>query len=77
MMLMRGQADPKSKACLDKIGLGLLIVWVGALQIMLDEGRNKDWFNSPGHPHPWHRRRDRLRRLPDLGADREEPDRRS
>src|SRR5579872_1484381 len=30
MMLMRGQADPKGKAFLDRIGLGLLIVWVGA-----------------------------------------------
>jgi MFS transporter, DHA2 family, multidrug resistance protein len=47
MMLMRGQADPKGKAFLDRVGLALLIVWVGALQIMLDEGRNKDWFASP------------------------------
>ena len=47
LMLMRGQADPKGKAFLDRIGLALLVVWVGALQIMLDEGRNKDWFNSP------------------------------
>ena len=22
------------------------MIWVGALQIMLDEGRNKDWFND-------------------------------
>jgi len=29
------------------VGLLLLVVWVGALQIMLDEGRNHDWFNSP------------------------------
>ena len=47
MMLMRGQADPTSKAFIDKVGLALLVVWVGALQIMLDEGRNHDWFNSP------------------------------
>ncbi|HMI18963.1 MAG TPA: DHA2 family efflux MFS transporter permease subunit [Sphingomonas sp.] len=47
MMLMKGQADPKSEAIIDKVGLGLLIVWVGALQIMLDEGRNQDWFASP------------------------------
>ena len=47
MMVMRGQADPTSKAFIDKVGLALLVVWVGALQIMLDEGRNKDWFNSP------------------------------
>jgi DHA2 family multidrug resistance protein len=47
LMLMRSQADPKGKAFLDRVGLALLIIWVGALQIMLDEGRNKDWFNSP------------------------------
>ena len=47
MMLMKGQADPKSEAFIDKVGLALLVVWVGALQIMLDEGRNHDWFNSP------------------------------
>jgi DHA2 family multidrug resistance protein len=45
--LMRGQRDPTGPAVIDKVGLGLLIVWVGALQIMLDEGRNQDWFNSP------------------------------
>jgi len=47
LMLMRGQHDPKAKAFIDKVGLALLIVWVGALQIMLDEGRNQDWFASP------------------------------
>lgn len=46
MKLLRGQPDPKGKAFIDKVGLGLLIIWVGALQIMLDEGRNKDWFAS-------------------------------
>ena len=45
--LLRGQPDPKAQAFIDKVGLALLVVWVGALQIMLDEGRNKDWFNSP------------------------------
>jgi MFS transporter, DHA2 family, multidrug resistance protein len=34
------------RAPIDKIGLGLLIVWVAALQIMLDEGKDKDWFSS-------------------------------
>jgi DHA2 family multidrug resistance protein len=47
MVLMRGQPDPTGKAVIDKVGLGLLIIWVGALQILLDEGRNQDWFNSP------------------------------
>jgi DHA2 family multidrug resistance protein len=44
--LLRGQADPTAKAFIDKVGLALLVVWVGALQITLDEGRNHDWFNS-------------------------------
>jgi len=46
LRLLRGQPDPKYPAFIDKVGLGLLIVWVGALQIMLDEGRNHDWFAS-------------------------------
>jgi DHA2 family multidrug resistance protein len=28
------------------VGLGLLVVWIAALQIMLDEGKNLDWFAS-------------------------------
>ena len=28
------------------VGLGLLVVWVAALQIMLDEGKDHDWFES-------------------------------
>jgi DHA2 family multidrug resistance protein len=47
MYLLRGQPDPTVPAKVDGVGLGLLVVWVGALQIMLDEGRNQDWFNSP------------------------------
>jgi len=46
MMLMRGQRDPMAPAFIDKVGLALLVIWVAALQIMLDEGRNKDWFND-------------------------------
>ncbi|ATE68015.1 DHA2 family efflux MFS transporter permease subunit [Rhizorhabdus dicambivorans] len=41
---LRGQPDPTAHAVIDKVGLALLILWVGALQIMLDEGRNHDWF---------------------------------
>ena len=36
----------RRKLPIDGIGLGLLIVWVGALQIMLDKGQELDWFNS-------------------------------
>src|SRR5438105_8152715 len=31
---------------LDYVGLGLLVLWVGALQIMIDKGKELDWFNS-------------------------------
>src|SRR5215813_7143619 len=30
----------------DAVGLGLLVLWVGALQIMLDRGKDLDWFAS-------------------------------
>jgi MFS transporter, DHA2 family, multidrug resistance protein len=30
----------------DFVGLGLLIAWVGSLQIMLDKGKELDWFHS-------------------------------
>ena len=52
------------------VGLALLVIFVGALQIMLDKGKELDWFGLAGHRRPGRRRRDRLRRLPDLGADR-------
>jgi DHA2 family multidrug resistance protein len=32
---------------IDRIGLLLLIVWVGSLQLMIDEGKELDWFASP------------------------------
>ena len=34
------------KLPIDSIGLGLLVLWVGALQIMLDKGQELDWFHS-------------------------------
>jgi DHA2 family multidrug resistance protein len=34
------------KSKIDFVGLILLIIWVSALQIMLDEGKNYDWFAS-------------------------------
>ena len=32
---------------IDYVGVGLLVVGVGALQIMLDRGQDEDWFGSP------------------------------
>ena len=37
---------PTVRRPIDFVGLGLLIVWVGSLQIMLDKGREEDWFAS-------------------------------
>jgi MFS transporter, DHA2 family, multidrug resistance protein len=36
----------KNRESVDYWGLGLLIIWVGALQIMLDKGQEDDWFSS-------------------------------
>ena len=45
-VLLRRYHDSPVKAPVDKIGMLLLVVWVAALQIMLDEGKDKDWFSS-------------------------------
>ena len=37
---------PLEKNPVDRVGILLLVVWVGALQIMLDEGKDLDWFAS-------------------------------
>ncbi len=34
------------KLPIDTLGLALLVVWIGALQIMLDLGKEHDWFHS-------------------------------
>ena len=44
--IYRDRETKIAKLPIDYIGLFLLIVWVGALQIMLDKGKNLDWFNS-------------------------------
>ncbi|OIQ66778.1 multidrug export protein EmrB [mine drainage metagenome] len=37
---------PIRKLPIDWTGLGLLVIWVGSLQIMLDKGQELDWFGS-------------------------------
>lgn len=44
--MLRRYESPMMKLPIDKIGLILMIIWVAALQIMLDEGKEKDWFAS-------------------------------
>jgi MFS transporter, DHA2 family, multidrug resistance protein len=43
---LAGRETLKRKQPIDLVGLGLLIVWAGALQVMLDTGKNADWFGS-------------------------------
>ncbi len=31
---------------IDKVGLGLLVFWIASLQLMLDLGHDRDWFNN-------------------------------
>jgi hypothetical protein len=35
------------KISVDWIGLGLMVVMIGALQLVLDQGQTRDWFASP------------------------------
>jgi MFS transporter, DHA2 family, multidrug resistance protein len=37
---------PTARVPIDGIGLALLVLWVGALQVMLDQGKDLDWFAS-------------------------------
>ncbi len=43
---LAGRETPTARNPIDAVGLGLLIVGVGCLQLMLDEGKDKDWFSS-------------------------------
>jgi DHA2 family multidrug resistance protein len=45
--LLRPAETPTLKLPIDKIGLLLMIFWIGCLQIMLDIGRDHDWFGDP------------------------------
>lgn len=38
---------PTFQKPIDRTGFALLVVWVGALQVMLDTGKEADWFHSP------------------------------
>jgi MFS transporter, DHA2 family, multidrug resistance protein len=46
-MLYRDRESERVKRPIDTIGLVLLVLWVGALQLTLDKGKDLDWFASP------------------------------
>lgn len=43
---LRTLETPTRRLPVDVVGIALLAIWVGALQIMLDKGKDLDWFNS-------------------------------
>jgi DHA2 family multidrug resistance protein len=44
--IYRHRETPTHKRPIDTIGLTLLVLWVGTLQLMLDKGKELDWFAS-------------------------------
>jgi DHA2 family multidrug resistance protein len=44
--IYRHRETPTRKLPIDGVGLALLVTWVGSLQIMLDKGKELDWFHS-------------------------------
>jgi DHA2 family multidrug resistance protein len=44
--IYRHRETPTRKLPIDAVGLGLLVLWVGALQLLLDRGKELDWFHS-------------------------------
>ncbi|MBS0323393.1 MAG: DHA2 family efflux MFS transporter permease subunit [Proteobacteria bacterium] len=45
--LLAKRESEKVRVPVDVVGLGLLVVWVAAMQFMLDNGRELNWFESP------------------------------
>jgi MFS transporter, DHA2 family, multidrug resistance protein len=45
--LLRNRESTITRLPIDIVGLVLLVVGVGSLQFMLDNGNDKDWFSSP------------------------------
>jgi DHA2 family multidrug resistance protein len=45
--ILRHRESTIVKSPIDAVGLALLVIGVGALQFVLDNGNEKDWFNSP------------------------------
>lgn len=43
---LKDRETPTRKLPVDGTGFALLVVWVGALQVMLDTGKDVDWFSS-------------------------------
>jgi DHA2 family multidrug resistance protein len=45
-VIYRERESATRKLPIDSVGLALLVIWIAALQIMLDKGKELDWFAS-------------------------------
>ena len=45
--ILKNRESKRVKLPIDAVGLGLLVIGVGSLQYMLDNGNELDWFGSP------------------------------
>lgn len=45
--IYRSRESVTQRLPIDIVGLVLLVLWVGCLQLMLDKGKELDWFTSP------------------------------
>jgi len=43
-LILRPVESPTTKNPIDGVGLALLVFWIGCLQLVLDLGRDRDWF---------------------------------
>lgn len=44
--IYKDRETPTRVLPIDRIGLALLVIWVGSMQLMLDKGKELDWFHS-------------------------------
>ena len=44
--LLAHRDPPPQRNSADAIGLGLMVTWIGAIQLLLDHGNKMDWFGS-------------------------------
>ncbi len=47
LVFLRPAETQAVKTPIDAVGLALMFIWIGALQLMLDIGRERDWFSDP------------------------------
>ena len=44
--IYRSRESVRHKLPIDRVGLALLVLWIGCMQMMLDLGKEHDWFHS-------------------------------